>query len=149
MFGEYNFDKQAAFKGMEKRGIAKIEIEFSGGHDDGGIDSLTAFDKDGNEVKLPEKKYYITTRYSRNQEERGYYESGDYQNFYPLSKMPAEDREYCEFIDNLHNIVYSKYYTFAGEFYVHGTATIDAVNKTANIDGQETVEQYEDFTEVL
>lgn len=147
MFDEYRFNKQAAFDGMNKRGIAKIELEFSGGHDEGGIDVMTAYDKDGNTVELPEKKYYVATQYSNEGTKRVFYERGDFLTARPLAEMPVEDRELHDFLENVENIVYSRYYSFAGDFYVYGTATIDAVNKTATIDGQETVEQYESFSQ--
>src|SRR5262245_61251698 len=40
---------------LHEHGVHKVEGTYSGGHDEGGVDELTAYDKDGNALELEEK----------------------------------------------------------------------------------------------
>ena len=143
------FDKQAAFDGMRERGISRIEMDFSGGHDEGGIDDIYAFDAQGERVELPERKWHIGTQYSQGMETKIAYKIGDWQASIPVDQVPADEKAIVDFLDNIENIVYSKYHTFAGEFYVNGTAVIDVEKNIATIKGSESVETWDDFEDEL
>ena len=103
------FDKQAAFDGMRERGISRIEMDFSGGHDEGGVDDIYAFDAQGERVELPERKWHIGTQYSEGMETKIAYKIGDWKGrgSIPADQLPADEKAIVDFLDNIENIVYT------------------------------------------
>lgn len=147
------FDKKAAFDGMTKRGINRIEIHFSGGNDEGGIDQIQATDLEGNEIVI-EDTPWVASCYENQTVTKGVWlphhaHGGDFQNqkFVPLSDLDAEVLDNINFRSSFENIVYGKYYTFAGDYYVEGTAILDVSENVAKITGQETVQEWHDVEE--
>jgi hypothetical protein len=147
------FDKQAAFDGMSRRGINRIEIHFSGGNDEGDIDYIQATDLEGNEIVI-EDTPWVSSCYENQTVTEGVWlphhaEGTEFQNqkFVPLSDLDAEVLDNINFRRSFENIVYGKYYTFAGDYYVEGTAILDVSENVAKITAQESVQEWSDIEE--
>jgi len=147
------FDKQAAFDGMTKRGINRIEIHFSGGNDEGGIDYMQATDLEGNIIDIPDAPW-VCSCYENQTVTQGVWlpnqaVDAEFQNqkFVPLSDLDAEVLDNINFRSSFENIVYGKYYTFAGDYYVEGTAILDVSENLAKITAQESVQEWSDIEE--
>ena len=147
------FDKKAAFDGMTKRGINRIEIHFSGGNDEGGIDQIQATALEGNEIVI-EDTPWVSSCYENQTVTKGVWlphhaHGGDFQNqkFVPLSDLDAEVLDNINFRSSFENIVYGKYYTFAGNYYVEGTAILDVSENVAKITALEGVQEWSDVEE--
>ena len=148
-----SFDKQVAFDGMTKRGINRIEIHFSGGNDEGDIDYMQATDLEGNEIDIPDTPW-VSSSYENQTVTKGVWlphhaEGGDFksQKFVPLSELDADVLDNINFRHSVESIVYDKYYTFAGDFYVEGTAILDISENVAKITAQESVQEWSDIEE--
>ena len=148
------FDKQVAFDGMTRRGINRIEIHFSGGNDEGGIDYMQATDFEGNEIDIPDTPW-VSSSYENQTVTQGVWlphpmtTHGDFKNqkFVPLSDLDAEVLDNINFRRSYESIVYGKYYNFAGDYYVEGTAILDISENVAKITGQESVQEWSDIEE--
>ena len=147
------FDKQAAFDGMTKRGINRIEILFSGGNDEGGIDQIQATDLEGNEIVI-EDTPWVASSYENQTVTKGVWlphhaHGGDFQNqkFVPLSDLDAEVLDNINFRSSVESIIYGKYYTFAGDYYVEGTAILDISENLAKVTAHESVREWFDIEE--
>ena len=112
------------FAELEKQNIVTVTIEFSGGGDEGGCESIIAIDEDGKEVTWDESY--------------GTYNSVTHSYDYtPEEKLRS----------SLCQPVYQKYGGFAFEGSVHGTLTWNVKDKIVRINGQESVESWDDFDE--
>ena len=147
------FDKQAAFDGMNYRGINRIEMNFSGGNDEGGIDYVKATDLEGNVIDIPDTPW-VSSCYENQTVTEGVWlshhaEGADFQNqkFVPLSDLDAEVLDNINFRRSYENIIYGKYYTFAGDYYVEGTAILDVSENVAKITAQESVQEWSEVEE--
>jgi hypothetical protein len=147
------FDKKAAFDGMTKRGINRIEIHFSGGNDEGDIDQIQATDLEGNIIDIPDTPW-VSSCYENQTVTKGVWlpnqaVDAEFQNqkFVPLSDLDPEVLDNINFRSSFENIVYDKYYTFAGDYYVEGTAILDVSENVAKITAQETVQEWHDVEE--
>ena len=142
------FDKKAAFDGMTKRGINRIEIHFSGGNDEGDIDQIQATDLEGNIIDIPDTPW-VSSCYENQTVTKGVWlpnqaVDAEFQNqkFVPLSDLDAEVLDNINFRSSFESIVYGKYYTFAGDYYVEGTAILDVSENVAKITAQESVQEW-------
>lgn len=111
------------FAEMEKRGIARLEVAFSGGGDEGGVDEFRAYDAHGEElvhVKLKEQCFY--RRYINNE----WVVEGDFADDDSLLGTSAA-QPICD-----------KYYGFAGDFQVHGTLVYDLASRGVFMEGEES-----------
>jgi len=125
---------------LRGRGIARIEASFSGGNDEGGIDSITFYDADGNEVEAPPQPSVYRV-----------YQGGEsalYAGGWGQDRRPATAEEIAQNLvyKVIEAPVYDRYYTFAGEFYVDGTLTWDVTAGTHSMNGQESHEVWEEFS---
>lgn len=152
MYGEPKITQAQITKAMETLrdlGVATVSIDFSGGNDEGGPDGSVYLDADGKSVDVP------TTNAHRNR----YWTGGkmvdegwtvwdrSLGDTYQTQKRPAtaDEVKWAEVDEVLSDPIYSRWGSFAGEFYVHGTCTWDVAAGTSRVTGQETVETYEDF----
>lgn len=119
-----------AMRKLMDRGVAKVTVHFSGGGDEGGVDNITLYDDKGTALGNLEESY---DGYTYNPETKQYEKKG-----------LTEDQEIAQVLGKP---VYDKYYTFAGEFYVNGTVEWDVFKGKAVMNGQESVDRYEDFSE--
>lgn len=108
--------RQAGWDALAELGAVKAEVEFSGGHDEGGVDGIRVTLGDGSTMQMEDWPRTDTNPHWRVAE---------------LLALP----------------VYSKYYTFAGEFSVHGEVTWDVAEKTVKMNGSETVEEWHSIEE--
>lgn len=106
-----------AWEMLAELGAVKADVEFSGGHDEGGVDGIAITLGDGSRLD--------TTDWPRDEETNPHWRLAE------LLALP----------------VYDKYYTFAGEFSVHGIVTWDVAEKTVKMDGSETVEEWHSINE--
>jgi hypothetical protein len=89
-------NKNEVFTELKNRGIIKVEVEFSGGNDEGGCDGIHLFDANGNTTEMEE--HY--DEYCGMERNFGETETVDEQLSFALCKP-----------------VYDKYYGFAFENY--------------------------------
>lgn len=111
--------KKRAFDLLRAKGASHAVIEFSGGHDEGDISSITLFVPAAAEGIEPVAVDFPTPYENHKTEDDGWL---------------AETL--CIPIDQT-------YYSFAGEFYVNGKVTWDVAKETVSLDADETVENYE------
>ena len=127
-----------------KNKIQYIIGQFSGGHDEGGFDSVYLANKENDEIVIKEQKkedfnfYVIKKKFYRfdNDKEK------------KISLFYTDNYDKNNLLNILEEILYStgcleEYGSFAGEFSVDGTVTLDVFTGKWNRDGQETVESYE------
>lgn len=120
------------FNRLRALGAAKATVEFSGGGDEGGVDSITLHDGEGNELPIKLEKNYSGSRWDGTKW---------------LSVEP--DTENNKLAGALAAPVNERYGSFAGDFYVSGTVDYDVVAGTVKINKSERVESYEDSEEDL
>lgn len=129
--------KNKVFDTIRKLGAANAKVYFSGGGDEGGVDQITLHNENGEEIKslLENHNYH---------EKNGKYYKYDYKtNKQEVVNITDEEK----LVMNLVKPVYEKYHTFAGEFYVNGCVTWDAINRKVLMNGSEEVRHGEDFEE--
>jgi hypothetical protein len=131
--------KQRVLAQLRNQGIARIEATFSGGNDEGGIDSVTFFDAEGNEVAAPPQPSVYRA-----------YQGGTsalYAGGWGDDRRLATAEEVAQDLvwKVIEHPVYDRYYTFAGEFYVDGTLTWDVAAGTHKMSGQESHQVWEGF----
>lgn len=128
---ESGMDRNQVWKMLEEKNVAKVEIGFQGGNDEGGCDTIVLFDAKGNNIG----------------EMTEWYESQEWcpetRSWKTLEK-PTDEQLLSK---ALCAPVYEKYYTFAGNFYVNGILHWDVKNKRVWMDGSEEVPSYESFEE--
>lgn len=141
-------DKWEVFRVLAARGIAKVEVGFSGGNDEGGADYIRATKADDTLVPLDTARAYRPMLYNRVTNQ---WESQKWMMGYGDRAVPATPEVIAEsqLAEGLEGPIYERWGSFAGEFHVNGTLVWDVVAKTAVISGQENVETYDDFEQVL
>lgn len=106
-----------AWEMLAEIGAVKADVEFSGGHDEGGVDGIAITLGDGSRLD--------TCDWPRDEEKNPHWRLAE------LLALP----------------VYDKYYSFAGEFSVHGNVVWDVAEKKVMMDGSETVEEWHTINE--
>ena len=130
------FDKSKCLRLLTKRGVSKATVYFSGGNDEGSIDSIEYVMLDGSE---PPKIVGAAISYIYNADSKKWEED--------WSKVPDEQRDDTELINALEAIVDDRYGTFAGDFYVNGEVVYDVAAGTVHMNGAESVEVADSFEE--
>ena len=108
--------REAAWTALAELGAVKADVEFSGGHDEGGVDVITVTLGDGSKLEM---------------------------NDWPRN----DQNEHWKVAELLALPVYDRYYSFAGEFSVHGNVVWDVTEKKVKMDGSETVEEWHTINE--
>jgi hypothetical protein len=135
MFGNRDImSRDLVFVALAKKGIARVEVEYNGGNDEGGVDQITFFDKD--DKKIGEMQEYYGGHMFWDEATKSY-------------KPAAPPNEEQRLSQALCAPVYDKYGSFAGEFYVNGTLTWDVAKKKIKDHGVESVEHEESFDDEL
>lgn len=106
-----------AWEMLAELGAVKADVEYSGGHDEGGVDGIAITLGDGSRLD--------TCDWPRDEEKNPHWRLAE------LLALP----------------VYEKYYSFAGEFSVHGNVVWDVAEKKVMLDGSETVEEWNTVSE--
>lgn len=121
--------RSEVFGKLRSMGIARAVVEFSGGGDEGGVDSITLEYQDGKSKEISE--YYENTTWDSSA-----------KKWVKPEGNPTEEESISV---ELSTPVYDKYHTFAGEFHVNGRVIWDVEKSKVTMEGQESVEEYEDF----
>lgn len=136
MYGQAKdiMSRDAVFTALKKRGVAKVEVHYSGGNDEGGVNDIIFLDANGENIGRMDEYYGGTQEWD------------DVAKKYLPAKPPTDDQRLSM---SLCVPVYDKYYSFAGEFYVNGTLTWDVTTGKVNMRGTEEVSHDEDFDDEL
>jgi hypothetical protein len=129
--------------------IKYIVGNFSGGHDQGGFDDVMFADKDKNEITILPKdkddfiifaeKSELLTYQEKNSEDILIFKKTSYERF------DFNNRDILETI-MFDSGCLEEYGSFAGEFSVEGTVSLDVFTGKWAMEGQETMEQYENVS---
>lgn len=127
-------EKKKVFDRLAADGFTGVTCHFSGGNDDGGVDSYEFYtaDRDG-PIPVDDHPAWTTAHagYVFDDQTGRYVKSDD-----------TELNALAEFRDLVERPIYEQFYTFAGDFYVNGTLVWDVTNRTVEMQGEEQV--YED-----
>jgi hypothetical protein len=126
LHGRGPFDKRAALELLRKEQIGKLEIEFSGGNDEGGVDSYAAFAPDGSELKFAFERTWPDV-----------FVDGRYQQ----RELTEEERRVNQLLDTLEQPIDDRYGSFAGDFHVNGRLTYDVAEGTVAFAGDESTDE--------
>lgn len=139
-------DLRSAMQTLQGLGVATIEVEFSGGNDEGGADGISYLDADGNEVSVPKSNAYEDEQWNsttKRFDSTGWQvRTGDWKD---QTTRPATDEEvlFAKIAQIVEYPIYERYGSFAGEFYVYGTLRWDVAAGTHKMEGQESHEVWE------
>jgi hypothetical protein len=109
---------------MEEFGISHIEASYSGGNDEGGINSVMATDDKGTPVELTEDRFIDTGETWGNGQPRMTYNEAALKSL-------------------LDSLLSTKYLSWAGDFEAHGTLYVSLKERRAWTQGEETTWQEE------
>ena len=122
--------------------------EFSGGHDEGGFDSTYLADENEKEITIPED------------EKNSFRTWVDMKNIYTFENAKQKKTTFystttdkdINVLNELEDILYKagcleEYGSFAGEFNVRGTVKLNVLTHKWELEGEQSVENYEDVTE--
>ena len=121
----------ATLKGMN---VAKVEVLYSGGHDEGGVDQIDLFDADGKKIRSMEEYYGGTMVWD------------EATKGWKPAEAPTDEQRLSQ---ALCVPVYDKYCSFAGDFYVNGTITWDVENRRVRNHGTEEISQDDSFDDYI
>lgn len=123
--------RSQVFDKLVEMGVKKVVVGFTGGHDEGGVDSVVLTMNDGKEQEMPDPNIAWDSYNKR------YYRFGQGYD-HTASAVPTGD-------ELLHlaliRPVFDKYHTFAGEFSVEGQVVWDVEERTASMRANEWTEQ--------
>jgi hypothetical protein len=142
-------DLRAAMETLRQKGVAKVEISFSGGNDEGGADGAVYLDANGEKVELPRGNAHENE--SWDPASRRYISQGwivtDWHRDSGYTSRPATEEEiqFSKLEKVLEEPIYDRYGSFAGEFHVHGTLTWDVATAKHEMHGQESHEVWDSF----
>ncbi len=118
------YDKNQAFDNLRQLGIVTVTIEFSGGNDEGGPDSVVALNAAGDEVDLSRSDAYEHGEW--NPTTKSWKKVGWVMRE-GAGQRPATAAEIAsaQLADCLEQPIYDEYGGFDGDFSVSGTLTWD------------------------
>lgn len=160
--------REEAFRKLEEMGAKYAVVHFSGGHDEGGADSIYLYsrlvekrsDEDWHSylqrkeaAKIGELREHIWG-YKEDEEANPVYEDykdwrGETQQRRKPRPLTEAEQEEMRLAQTLTAPIYDKYYSFDGEFSVDGQVEWDVTERRVTIEGHESVEVYEAFEEDL
>lgn len=112
---ERPMNKSEVFTTLENLGVGVARVEYSGGHDEGGVDNILLLSAED-----PNQKVIVNI----------------------WDKNGRDPRITDQLVNALGGPVYDRYRTFAGEFSVHGEVIWDVESRTITFDGMESEETY-------
>jgi hypothetical protein len=124
--------REECFASLKSRGIAKAEVHFSGGGDEGGVDDIILLN-DKNEQIGEMEEYYANT-----------FVMNPITGRSEAVGPPSADEALSE---GLSAPVYDRYHSFAGEFHVDGKVIWDVTAQKVTMSGDESHEEFEGFEE--
>ncbi len=133
------------FDALREQDIHKVEVVYSGGHDEGGTDSIELFATDGTVKQIRE---HIWPAYKKDTD--GEYVMEAYTDWGGVQRLKRkqtplsnEEQAEMELAQALSTPVYDQWHSFAGEFSVSGTVTWDVEKHTVTDSYDESVEYSE------
>lgn len=138
--------KGEAFRELENMGVAKAALEFSGGHDEGGVDRIKLFRADAPDA-FKELREHVWPRVTDENGKTVYEELRGRSRRPKTRPLTSEEEAEMRLAQSLAAPIYDRYDSFAGEFSVYGTLTWDVVNRDVVMSGDQSVEMYEDIYE--
>ena len=112
-------NREEVFKWLKDNGYVRVEVEYSGGNDEGGVDAVVGFKKNGEKVDIP------------------YDWKGNHNRALPtLANVLAQP-------------VYDEYGGFAWEGSACGKIIWDVPSQTVKLDGSESAEVWNDVSREL
>lgn len=134
------FDKERALNALKDMGIVKCVMDFSGGNDEGAINSAVVTRTDGTEESNPPflEREFLRRTWDADTQTWGY-----------ADDVTEEQKAHNELAELFEAPVYDAYGSFAGDFYVEGTLTYDVTAGTVTLSGYEEVRQDEEFERSL
>ena len=125
--------KEDMFTLLKNKQYSKVVIEYSGGNDEGGVDSIIVYDHTEKEVEHDFRNIWI---------------SRDNMIGWGKDARPAtsEEIQMNKYMNVLTKPIYNRFYSFAGEFNVSGELVWDVKNKKVTLSGNESTRIYEPFT---
>jgi hypothetical protein len=124
-------DREAVFRKLESRNIARVEVFYGGGDDEGGVHDILLYDAKGNKVGQMQEFY-------------GNYKTWNNKtNTWDEPEPPTEEQLLSK---SLCKPVYEVYDTFAGEYYVDGVMTWDVAKRKVTNSGSERSESWDSFS---
>jgi hypothetical protein len=128
------------YEAVRALGAARVEASFSGGNDEGGYDGVSFFGADGARLELGDFNPW------REVSHKGRDEWDQTAGRY-VKVPPKPETERTLVADTLEKVLDDRYGSFAGEFYVRGTVTIDAAARKTVLQGETETPSSEDFEE--
>lgn len=134
MFRTGTYDKTKVWAAMRAKGVSKIVAYFSGGNDEGGVNSYEMYDMHGKQFETPEEAR----------------KSPDYaRDIYPFTRAEFFGHEdYWPKEGSLAHMIERpvdmEYGSFAGDFSVSGEVVWDLKTQKVTMDGEQTA-GYESF----
>lgn len=128
-------DKERTLELLRKKGAVRVVLEFSGGHDEGAVESITLYDAYDNGQDLPT---WYCGGYGMEKV------NGEYQ-YVPLSEPANEDEELADLLEGPINEAFG---AWDGVSSTQGTLTWDVESQTAKLEyDQETyIEHHKEVT---
>lgn len=139
------------FDRLAEMGVATVEMEFSGGNDEGGVDVYSFLDADGKVLPQPFQNVpSISGHYTWDGDTSGIPAGTPVVQEYcgpgrhSLRRATPAEIELRGFADALEQPIYSEYGSFAGEFSVYGVLTWNVKARTVHMNKHEQ-SGYNDF----
>ncbi len=122
--------------------------EFSGGHDEGGFDSAYFADENDKAITIPEEEKNFFNKWV--DKDNIYIFENEKQKKTTFYSTTTNKR--VDVLEELEDILYKsgcleEYGSFAGEFNVNGTVKLDVFTYKWEMDGNQSVEQYENISD--
>ena len=126
--------RNSVFTALQTKNVAKALVHFSGGGDEGGVNSIELVDSTGKIIETLNEYYEGAMQWDSN------------ANKWIESAPPTDEQKLSR---DLCCPVYEQYHSFAGEFYVNGTVIWDVKTRKVTNEGIEEVRSDESFSEEI
>ncbi len=151
--GNVAYTREEVFSILESMGVSKATVSFSGGHDEGGSDQIV-LQKFEEKVEIQEHIFPYEVDEDDNmlydEEEIDLSGGGTRTVRRPREReLTQEEKDEMKLAQALSAPVYDQYSSFAGEFSVSGDVVWEAEGRNVSMDGQESVESYQDIGKEL
>jgi hypothetical protein len=150
-----NLSTPSAMQILRDLGVATVKVEFSGGNDEGGADSIVYLDASGSQVTLglPDTRAYQSSKFDADTwKPTGWIVSeyeppaeGEERGKWGTRPATPEEIRASDLLQVLEAPIYDRYGSFAGEFSVYGILTWDVATGKPSMDGQESYTEWVDI----
>lgn len=105
--------QKQVFDTLERLGVARVCVEYSGGHDEGGVDSISCLNSAGEKLEIGLPEWVVETSWN------------DDKQSYEAKELSETEQLYIALCEP----VCLRWGGFAGEFHVHGRLTWDVESR--------------------